>query len=112
MRKTYFIFKDMKEATYYFRNIACELAETNQNIERFQNEKRIVIPRTREEKGTLLNRVLVKLGKAKRVFVEDNLEINFKSTKSKSIDAEEKDIYTFSRDEYDTKYFIKLIDKI
>ena len=110
MRKTYFIFKDMKEATYYFRNIAYELRESNKKIKVLQNEKKIIIPKVEIEKENFIKKLFSKLRKNDKIVLEDNIEINFKSVKSNFIISE--NAFYFLEDEYETKYFIKIINKL
>lgn len=106
MKKVYFIFQNMKEATYYFRNIAYELRESNKKIKVLQNEKRIIISKSEN----FIQKLFSKFKKNDKIVLENNIEIDFKSVKSDIVISE--NAYYFLEDEYDTKYFMKLISKL
>ena len=110
MKIVYFIFKNMKEAEYYYREIAYSLKMCK--ITTARNPYRITMPRIKEQKEHLINKILIKLGFKNLTYIDASLEIIFKSEKSKEKIPSDIDAYYFFEDEYETEYFLNLINKI
>lgn len=109
MEKVYFVFKNMKEATYYFRNIVYELGENNKNIKCETNEKKIIISKTKEN---LIKKLFKRFRKMQEINENRIIEVNFRSVKSNLDGVESQNIFTFLKDEYDIKLLVKLMNKL
>lgn len=110
MKTVYFIFKNMKEAEYYYRGIAYSFQ--NFKIIATRNPYKIILPRIKEQKENLIGKILIKLGLKQPKYENNDIEIIFKSEKSKQKIPGSIDTYYFFEDEYEIEYFLDLINKI
>ena len=111
MRKVYFVFNDMKEAEYYWRELTYFLKMFDSYTESFRGPYRITTYIKKDKKVGFLKNILIKLKLAKKEYVEVQTEIVFKSKKSNLKGINEK-IYNFFEDFYEDSYFLKLLKEI
>lgn len=102
MKRVYFIFKNMKEAEYYWRTLNYYFQMELENVVPSRNPFKIVMPRIKQK--NIFERIFGRK--------ENELEIIFKSDKHTSIISEENEIYYFFENEYDACYFIDFLKGI
>lgn len=110
METKYFLFKNMKEAEYYFRQMAYYAqGRINRKKERPYTLELIV---EKEIKENIIGKILIALGLKKKMYISTDVAVFFKSINSNMRSIRDEDIYYFTdKDEYDVQYLLEKIIK-
>ena len=107
MKNLCFVFNNMKDAEYYWRELSYVLKNTDPYLESFRGPFRITTYVKKEKKVSTIRNILIKLKLAKKEYFEIPTEITFKSINSnlKGI----ADQYYFGEDYYDDSYLLRFL---
>ena len=113
MKRVYFVFKDMKEAEYYWRELSYILKNTAPYVESTRGPFRIFtyVKKEKQKENNFMKKIfkiLIQLKIVQKEYVDIPTEIIFKSKKS-ALRGIKEPIYYFKEDYYDDSYLLKFL---
>lgn len=110
-RISYFVFNNMRDAEYHYKNLVMLLEEKGiKELKYNKKEKSIIFPKKVKRKENFIKNILIKLNILQPTYIDDNLKIIFKSKDSNFVGihpAKKIEFYTYK--DLDSAYLIDTI---